>query len=324
MIATSSVAAPFRCFAERFGAQSPEEAVTLACAKLLHDSGELVPPIGLRALARHLNARIIERLIPTAGRLQVDRSGYVIVTKSGSPWRRERFTLAHEIGHIIILESLAHDRSLLRELRADHNWAYLERLCNLAAAEILIPSGDFAAFVSQLNANVEPIRKLYDRYLCSLPPLYIRFATVFPGTSITVWRKHARHVGEPVAWRVTQCFSSTNGPWMPEGMTTKHIMPNVVRSATLSGADGSANVVLELSSRKRNLCAAAFLHKGRTSGDKSLPIFSGIEVQDEPVPSEAVVMLAWPCSLRGSVCKPLAGLLVAADSTYQSLMVGNS
>jgi hypothetical protein len=123
----------FRAFADVYESHAADLAMVRACAELRKHVNDFGPPVGLRKLLARFDAIVTERPLETAGRLEVQGGRYMVVLKQGTPWRRQRFTLAHEIGHMLILEALGHEPMYLRELRKHENWEYLERLCNIAA-----------------------------------------------------------------------------------------------------------------------------------------------------------------------------------------------
>ena len=292
----STVCDPLSRFAEVNESPTPEQAMMRACSRLRNRVGETFPPFGLRALLRAVRARVTERTIGSAGRLEVEDNDYVVVVQTGNHWRRQRFTIAHELGHILILESLADDPTMLNELRRDENWHQLERLCNFAAAEILIPEDDLIRILHTLSPDTNIVRTLYDRYLCSLAPLFIRLVSVFDGLSVSLWREHARHGGEQRRFRVAQCYGSHRKTWMPEGMTAKHLSPDIIRVASDRGIAYDRSVLFTLSSQKRNLCGVANeLALGRGNPlINSLPYFQGLAVPDETMQERTIALLLWP------------------------------
>ncbi len=89
---------------------------------------------------------------------------------------RINFSLAHEIGHTLFkdcAETIRH-RSLEME---DSSWE-LEFLCNIAAAEILLPYAIFSKDANDLPLSMESLMLLADKYQASLESLFIRFCEV--------------------------------------------------------------------------------------------------------------------------------------------------
>ena len=72
-----------------------------------------------------------------------DSSGLHVRLNSESSPRRRRFTLAHEIAHLII------DRGSARGARRSHGCTELERECDLVAAELLMPLDELQGKASE-------------------------------------------------------------------------------------------------------------------------------------------------------------------------------
>jgi|HubBroStandDraft_1064217.scaffolds.fasta_scaffold49733_1 hypothetical protein len=117
-------------------AGSPDvlEAVRTITADLLR--GAECPPTDLDAIAARLKARVTGEEIFGSGELRRDGSGYVIVYAADLSIPRRRFTIAHELAHVVI------DRTGPNAPRAGKE---LERLCDLIAAELLMPAPIFRA-----------------------------------------------------------------------------------------------------------------------------------------------------------------------------------
>src|SRR5713226_7321188 len=96
-------------------------------------------------LARKLGvSRIIEQRLPFEGGLfQLADGELVIKLNAESSFVRKRFTLAHEIAHLLLNTVPAH-RSANRTDQA------LERTCDLIAAELLMPAKDTTGFIQGL------------------------------------------------------------------------------------------------------------------------------------------------------------------------------
>jgi len=106
---------------------------------LLHDAGvgDRVP-VELRTLARHLGcAEIRSRSLGMHhARTEVSRDGIVITLNVDRSLTRQRFALAHEIGHLV----LAHPRyEFLAAVRRDAGLTDMERFCNDFAGRVLLP-----------------------------------------------------------------------------------------------------------------------------------------------------------------------------------------
>ncbi len=111
------------------------------------------PPFDLRLLASFLGHEVIDAK-PT---LSDDAELHPIIEQPGSfriycnpdcPVKRQNFSIAHELGHTIIPPPNGQLRTRLHS--EDPAYDFLERLCNLAAAEFLLP---FSVFSKDLKAS---------------------------------------------------------------------------------------------------------------------------------------------------------------------------
>lgn len=273
---------PLSAFAQFHNADTPEQAMVLACRRLLATSGQSTPPIRLQELLPLCHARKVERDIATPGLLEIHGHTYVVVVRKGINWRRQRFTIAHELGHILLLNALVQTPSLLAALRAPEHWAQAERLCNLAAAELLIPQEDLLRELQKFQLSSRGLLQLYDRYMTSLTPLFIRLSEVLPGSSVSLWRKHARHPHEPEALRVVRCIRHKDGPWLPAGLTAKHLNPPLVEFALERGEATNVEVEFKLGGRCTRLDGVAIRFPLKRSAlSLPLPILGNARVADE-------------------------------------------
>jgi Zn-dependent peptidase ImmA (M78 family) len=93
------------------------------------------PPTDLEQIARRLAvSQITSRDIGGSGELHKIDDKFMIVTAEELPAARRRFTIAHELGHILTESIGAHAPDAGREL---------ERLCDLIATELLMPTDRF-------------------------------------------------------------------------------------------------------------------------------------------------------------------------------------
>ena len=146
-----------------------DEAVKHVIAGLLE--GVTCPPTNLVEVGRRVGVRAISyESFPGSGELHKEKGGYRIVCSLDQPRSRQRFTVAHELGHVIL------ERTGRRAPRAG---ASVERICNMLAAECLMPT---AAFEAQLPTvptlkNVAALARVFDT---SIPATAIRCAQLRP------------------------------------------------------------------------------------------------------------------------------------------------
>jgi Zn-dependent peptidase ImmA (M78 family) len=124
----------------------------------------------LDALAHKLGvSRIVEQRLPFEGGLfQLTDGELVIKLNSESSFVRKRFTLAHEIAHLLLNTVPAHRSAN----RSDED---LERTCDLIAAELLMPTEEATGFVHQLGSpSPENLKAIASKYGVSLQAAAIR------------------------------------------------------------------------------------------------------------------------------------------------------
>lgn len=150
--------------------------------RLLDECGIERPPVDLVRIARHLGIRRIRELdVRLDGQLvELSDGGYEVILSRNAPHTRQRFTLAHEIGHI--LAASPDDESM------SCGDAATEDLCNRVAAELLIP-GRFIADVATAGMGVGTFRRLATRFQCSLEAAAWRILNVGQVTgTLLIWR----------------------------------------------------------------------------------------------------------------------------------------
>ncbi|AEB11476.1 ImmA/IrrE family metallo-endopeptidase [Marinithermus hydrothermalis] len=116
----------------------------------------------------------------------LDPVGKRVLIAAGQSPRRQRFTLAHEVIHHLI----QHDDELLSDLHdAFEGPAFeeaLEALCNLGAAEMLLPSRAVVEAVAQHGYRPRLIPELAERYGVSEEVAAIALAEHGPGPALAL------------------------------------------------------------------------------------------------------------------------------------------
>lgn len=113
------------------------------------------PPIDLFAIARSRDIRIVAVEMEYDGILSRSKGGkYLIELNSEKPETRKRFTIAHELAHVLFLdqeEDRGEEAIRLRETHIQLPETDLEeeRLCDAGAAEILMPAQQFSELLKQ-------------------------------------------------------------------------------------------------------------------------------------------------------------------------------
>ena len=173
-----------------YGSNSPASVFVTKAREILHEARQTKPPIDPFALARTLGVQVEERPMNLDGFIEKNDAGqFVVVLKSSAASHRKRFTLCHELAHTFFFDDLAHNRAFRSQDQYDPEE---ERLCNLAAAEMLMP---FAVFNQDLlnmkeHDSITPntVFGLMDRYGVSLQAVSNRISWIVRDSAFILWR----------------------------------------------------------------------------------------------------------------------------------------
>jgi hypothetical protein len=209
------------------------------------------PPFPLKPIFKLLNARLEQAEIESAGRLDIDQDGYRVVVRRSESYGRRRFTAAHELGHILIYNALADEPEAVRALRRGERHEAVEHLCDLAAAELLLPREPFAQALESRTFSAESLVSLHELFQVSWAALLRRICEL-TGGGVSLWRRYRRHSHERLALRVQASYGSS---WLPRGLTDRHVEPNLV-AACLEEGPTTAHVEIRISSRPRGSALA--------------------------------------------------------------------
>ena len=122
------------------------------------------------------------------------------------PRLRVRFSLAHELAHSLFEDATERPRHrLATEDRRGDEWQ-LELLCNIAAAELLMPAEGFAGF-EDASLDLEDLLALREQYQVSMEALVLRVVetSVLPSAAIA-----AAPMETPGRYRIDYVVPSQN------------------------------------------------------------------------------------------------------------------
>lgn len=127
--------------------KDPEAAMRSHARALLHACGATSVPTPLPAVLAGADVRKVQvQPMVLEGGLRLRKGGgYTVLVREDRARTKQRFTIAHEIGHTIFCKAAPHSKAQQRAL-ARNAPAEEERLCNVAAEELLMP----AWFVDQV------------------------------------------------------------------------------------------------------------------------------------------------------------------------------
>jgi len=272
--------ASLAAFAAAWECADAETAMRRACTDLRQRTEQQVAPFALTPMLEILSATRADA--PAArgahGRLSAARTGWTIYRRTDLPWRRVRFTEAHEVGHILLYEKLASNRSWLDDLHSAANHQRVERLCDLAASELLMPAEELTRHLTIYPlASLRDYLRLYDLYLTSHRALLRRIAEITPDTALTVWAWQGHRNG--ANWRIQESYCrNTRDAYIPRGISRRRLDPDVVGMALDAGLATAGGSVDVRPRRLTNVMTALYPDR---RDQTELPVYHGRPVRDE-------------------------------------------
>lgn len=146
------------------------------------------PPVDINAIGSYLGVQeVVVRPLNIPGFLRVVGDGKSIVfLNEENPARRQRFTHAHEIGHLLLS---GHGEGEIFCREATMNPKALERACDAVATEILMPRRVFGNTANRFGWTLDSVRQLASYFEVSLTAAAIRlFELIQEPMAISYWR----------------------------------------------------------------------------------------------------------------------------------------
>lgn len=132
----------------------------------------------LEAYARAVDAKVRSEPLPRgeAGYTLLKGSVYIITVNSNDSPERQRFTVCHEIAHIVLKLPTKHDVP---------SWAYAKRhlnevWCDIFACELLMPYEEFRKRIPEGDPTLDAIENLGRQFGASFPAAASRYASLAP------------------------------------------------------------------------------------------------------------------------------------------------
>ena len=155
----------------------PVEAITASARKLVYEAAERGwsgPPYDPFVLAELMRFETVPREdVRDARTVPSGAKRSRIEYNPNRPAPRMRYSVAHELGHTLFPDchQRVRDRIAREHMRAD-DWQ-LEMLCNIAAAEILMPFGDIQKLGNE-PVTVDRLLELMREYAVSAEAIFLR------------------------------------------------------------------------------------------------------------------------------------------------------
>lgn len=163
-------------------AKDPIDAILWHASVLVIESGMTGPPYSPASYATLRNVKqIVHRDMEVDGRLIPYSGGFIIELRKGRPQERKNFTCAHELAHTFFYESVPSIKYRTLTSSHPHHDQDEEMLCNIAAAELLMPSSVFSKIAMDYPASPQSLQQLAKIFETSL------IATVVHLLRLHIW-----------------------------------------------------------------------------------------------------------------------------------------
>lgn len=187
-------------------ALSDEAVVRRLCEDLL-DEADARPAVNVNLLASLRGiARVEQRLQPWDGVLACEKGQFVVGVRASDGTARQRFTVLHEAGHTL-LPGFAESR----QYRCDGPKSRDEELCDIAAAELLLPRRFFVSDLADADAGLDGVEALASYYQASIEATALRSVDLGPGPAMLLVLRVAHKPSE--AGREDDCEPRLRLSW---------------------------------------------------------------------------------------------------------------
>ncbi len=249
-----------RALIAKTGARNALQACDRVVRQFLSEDTDRGQAIDLRDLAKSLNIAIEDKTsLVTEGEIERDGDGAATIRlRGGSSRRRERFTLAHEIGHWMLYQVMADEAGLgrgklFRGLSACSDEVRQEEwLANLLAAELLLPRESLLQYFRTPVERIMPrLAHMCRRFAVSRLAAIRRIADVM-GANILWLELLPRDASDPASTcMIDDAALVTSGA----GMLYARERTRLLREVAFGDLVGSEFVSLDLMSPKGRLSA---------------------------------------------------------------------
>lgn len=241
------------------GARNARAAMRRLCAAVIKASNQTEPPFKIKPFLDVVDVKFqYEETNTGAAEASVSlKNGRAVLevpkphfTGASGKYKRWRFSIAHEFGHILLLNALG-SRAVELARRDKNAYRFVEDLCDYAASHLLMPRAVLTKELRYRGFSHGAVKKLAERFATSETALLRALTDLLPGGAIFIVREFQRHEREEFEARIHFCSSlysqSPERPWLPRGCTMKHLTRNRLHTpdgAIVSGARDEVSVSL--------------------------------------------------------------------------------
>lgn len=198
------------------------------------DEGWSGPPFDPLELADRLQLRVVPVGNVPDARIRTAGGGKLVIELNPlRPRVRQRFSIAHEIAHTFFPDCEAHVRNRMMHAKASADEWELEALCNIAAAELLMPLGSMPAELK--FGDIRQTLDLRRKYEVSVEAIAIR--TVQLASAPIAMFSASRVETGPHVGRYKIDYAIESSSWPGDAVTPGDLLPvdSPVRYCTAVG-----------------------------------------------------------------------------------------
>lgn len=278
-----------------FNTPDEKSAIKSACRQILASLNLSSAPVPLKPICQKFNLKVVYNNVTKKedSFLKLAPTGFEIEISKQKNWRRNRFTIAHELTHLIIFHLIGQPINSFDRTQHDE----IEKLCDIGASELLINEDELEKHLKEYGINSQGLKTIYDKFMVSYDALFLKLSE-FLNANILIWRNHARQESENKEYRVYRHFpkykDAEKTTWLPNGCTKKHINPNPFNKTDNIGE----NIVFDdfkiLMNDKTTLCSSvSFMFPHSRNLNSNLPIFDNLTITDEATYDDCFVMFVF-------------------------------
>ena len=208
-----------------------DEVSTIRKARqFLRDAGDNSVPVDVERLAAAAKAKIkvaYDLSEDESGQMTSFRNKLVIIVNGNHKEERQRFTVLHEIAHIVLeLPSRHHGVTLKTGMLLSYGQRPEEEvLCDVFAAECLLPYDLFASQVADTDISLDAVKSFAKQYKASLTATGSRFAlnANAPCAFVISEDGRIRYVSRSKYLKELKGWINFNGP-VPHGSVAQRLL----------------------------------------------------------------------------------------------------
>lgn len=208
----------------------------LRAREFLRNAGSNSVPVDVKRLAAAANAKIkiaYDLADDESGQTTQFKDKRIIIVNGNHREERQRFTVLHELAHIVLgLPSQHHGSTLTTDALLRYSRRPEEEvLCDVFAAECLLPHHSFASQVADTDISLDAVKSIAQEYKASLTTTGSRFAVNANGPCafVLIEDGRIRYVSRSKYLNEMKGWINFNAP-VPQGSVAQRLLQGDSRS----------------------------------------------------------------------------------------------